>query len=783
MTNPPGLDAIAYRSGTHGSVLSRMLDALGSRLGRLDATASDDPAVALLDAWATVADVVTFYQERIANEGFLRTAVERRSVLELARQIGYELRPGAAATTYLDFRLQGAPATSVVPAGTRVLSVPAQGQLPQAFETATELLADVARNETAVRTRRPQRLAPGRTELYLAGVRTGLQRGDPILVVEGPAAAAGEFRVLSSVVPQPAAAVTLVTWADELTGDYQQPEVHAFAVRTALFGFNAPDWRGLPAEVRDRYQPTSVEQIAADWPGFTLPDGEQGDNRAVDLDGVHPGVAAGGLLVLRQPGTTRLYHVLDAQPSARHDFLLSAKTTRVTMTGPELTGLGRLAATAYAASHRLDLADEPVPSPVSGRVLDLTQAMPLADGQPVIVYGTAAGRPWSAVTLVDDVQGTLVTLADPVPELDRESVRLAGNVVLATHGETVPDEVLGSGDGTAPNQRFALRKPDLTHLAARTPTGVADSLTVRVDGVAWTEVPALLSAGPLDRAYVVRIDDDAVATVIFGDGVHGARLPTGPENVHARYRSGIGPAGEVGAHALSLLPQRPLGVTTVDNPLPASGAAAPETLAGARTNAPLTVLTLDRVVSLSDYEDYARAFGGIAKARAVALPAGGTTLVQITVAGAGGAAVAEHPTIELLRGALDTVRDVAVPVRVDSFRPIPFRLAVEVLADPDRIAADVYAAVAGALRDFYAADRRDFGRPVTTAEVLAAVQRVIGVQAARITELRADPAGRPVTPALRAPEAHWDPAHPGDLIPAGLLLLADGEPHVTAMTP
>ena len=40
--------------------------------------------MALIDACACVADVLTFYQERIANEGFLRTATERRSVLELA---------------------------------------------------------------------------------------------------------------------------------------------------------------------------------------------------------------------------------------------------------------------------------------------------------------------------------------------------------------------------------------------------------------------------------------------------------------------------------------------------------------------------------------------------------------------------------------------------------------------------------------------------------------------------------------------------------------------------
>jgi hypothetical protein len=58
----------------------------------------DDPAIAMLDAWAVALDVLSFYQERIANEGYLRTSTERRSIVELARAIGYELRPGLAAS-------------------------------------------------------------------------------------------------------------------------------------------------------------------------------------------------------------------------------------------------------------------------------------------------------------------------------------------------------------------------------------------------------------------------------------------------------------------------------------------------------------------------------------------------------------------------------------------------------------------------------------------------------------------------------------------------------------
>jgi hypothetical protein len=89
----------------------------------------------LLDAGATIADVLTFYQERFANEFYLRTATERRSILELGRLIGYELRPGVAASTYLVFTLEDSPGDpekatkqTTIEAGTKVQSIPAPGR-------------------------------------------------------------------------------------------------------------------------------------------------------------------------------------------------------------------------------------------------------------------------------------------------------------------------------------------------------------------------------------------------------------------------------------------------------------------------------------------------------------------------------------------------------------------------------------------------------------------------------------------------------------------------------
>src|SRR5207245_3445278 len=113
---PDGIGKLQRIFPLNGLVLN------GGKFERVSAGLStrelDDPSIALLDAWATVADVLTFYEERIANEGYLRTATERRSILELARLVGYNLRPGVSASVYLAYTLEnGFGLETTIPAG------------------------------------------------------------------------------------------------------------------------------------------------------------------------------------------------------------------------------------------------------------------------------------------------------------------------------------------------------------------------------------------------------------------------------------------------------------------------------------------------------------------------------------------------------------------------------------------------------------------------------------------------------------------------------------------
>lgn len=242
--NRPGLDAIVRRAGTHSGFLETMKARLSSldypALSLLATREADDFSIALLDAWAMVADVLTFYQERVANEGYLRTATERRSVLELARLVGYQPRPGVAASTHLAFTLDDGPEV-VIPAGSRAQSVPGPGELPQPFETAENLIARAAWNNLQVRLTRPQLAEEVIKDgaLYFKGIATQLKPNDPLLIktVAAKDVKPGLYRVMT-VEPDAAAGRTRVTfenWIQEPPPPPPRPSPAASVEADAAF--------------------------------------------------------------------------------------------------------------------------------------------------------------------------------------------------------------------------------------------------------------------------------------------------------------------------------------------------------------------------------------------------------------------------------------------------------------------------------------------------------------------------------------------------------------------
>lgn len=901
--NRPGLPAIQYRLGTYGTFLEQLLAQLsrpvlpdGPTLEALKIRDLDDGAIALLDAWAVVADVLTFYQERIANENYLRTATERRSLLELARAIGYELNPGVAASTYLAFTVEGAAnpeQRAIVPAGTQIQSIPEQDQLPQTFETSAEITARAAWNALHPPQTRPSIPAVGDYELYLAGITTRLGPGDWLLLVGDERQADAdsdrwEVRRLLTVEADPKANRTYVAWAataplsDRLP---ENPRVYAFRTRANIYGYNAQDWRSLPnvakatyLEFDDPENATLSAEQKAEWPVYTICAPASGtrhplpslaaapaiafevaaDPCAIDLDTIYPELTPGSWVLLSYLTHQALYHIDTTLEAARSDFGLTGKTTRLTFSGSPNLEESEFATAVrgtlvYGASEVLALAEMPLSAPIAGHQLEIAERVtdllpgvaiavsgkvmaaqvspfardlvltavadsPTEESSRAIAAGTrlwveALPEPLGSLTrwTLRDGTGFVGTVAatpdqityapaleddDTVREIaflatlptvdttthlvlasplqfvyDRATVTLNANVAPATHGETVAT-VLGSGDGAQAHQTFPLKKPPLTYVSASTPSGNLTTLAVRVNRVLWSETRGFYGVAPTAEQYIVRIADDGTPQVIFGDGRQGARLPTGTENVTATYRSGIGLAGEVAAGSLTLLKQRPLGVRSVVNPIAATGAEDPETLETARSNAPLTVLTLDRIVSRQDYGDFAQAFAGIGKAQAVPIWDGFTERVHLTIAGANGEPVAEDSMTYLdLKAAIADLRDPGPPFLMASFDSRRFQLQATLWQDPRYQADAMEQAATTALLETFAFHQRDFGQGVSAAEVIALLQAVDGVIAVDLDRLHRSDRPPQLEPYLVAEIARWDAT--AQRIARGELLLID----------
>lgn len=350
----------------------------------------------------------------------------------------------------------------------------------------------------------------------------------------------------------------------------------------------------------------------------------------------------------------------------------------------------------------------------------------------------------SEVVFLTDVPAAIVhardhshlKLAAPLQHVyARDSLRINANVAPATHGESV-EAILGSGDAGTANQRFRLDQAPLTYVTAKTPSGRASTLRVRVDEVLWTEVPSLYGAAPDVHRFETLQDASGHTRVQFGDGQEGARLPSGESNVRVRYRKGLGVAGNLATGKLTTLLTRPLGVSEVTNPAPALGGEDPEPLDRARDNAPLTVRTLDRAVSIADYADFARAFAGIDKAHALWLPAGPARGVFLTIAGIDGAPVPEaSDTFRDLSDALGDYGDPLIPLRLANYRDVRFRCRLALKVDEAFETEAMRDAVADALRTRFGFAARRFGQGVSVDEVAAVAQGVRGVVAVQVSRL------------------------------------------------
>jgi hypothetical protein len=306
-------------------------------------------------------------------------------------------------------------------------------------------------------------------------------------------------------------------------------------------------------------------------------------------------------------------------------------------------------------------------------------------------------------------------------------ITVYGNVVTVTRGETIPSEILGSGDASRASQSFVLKKAPLTYTAAPTvdnEQGVASSLQVYVNNIRWREAPSFFGCGPQDQVYIVRHNAGA-AVVTFGDGQRGARLPTGADNVVATYRYGAGKAAPP-AGGITQLARPVKGLTGVRSPVAAGGGSDAENPDQLRTYAPRSALLLGRAVSVDDMQVVAAGAPGVRAATAEWRWSKDKQrpVVQIWYIGD---ANARTTVSQRLR----RVSDSTTPIAVDVATPIVLRLAIDVEIDARYLDDVVLPQVRAALMDgelgVLAPARIGIGQPLFRSQVFAAALSVEGV--------------------------------------------------------
>ena len=376
---------------------------------------------------------------------------------------------------------------------------------------------------------------------------------------------------------------------------------------------------------------------------------------------------------------------------------------------------------------------------------------------------TADAEGFCHLVLKLDVDGTL--------DLDAATAVLTGNVARASHGESVHDEVVGSGDASARFQRFRLARSPVTLVPGGGEGGVASTIELLVDGVRWTEVPTLFGQAPDARVFTARLADDGTTELRFGDGVQGARLPTGRGNVRASYRVGLGVAARLGADRFTTALDRPPGLLGVTNPLPATGGADPETRDAARRSAPRTVRTFGRAVSLRDFEDLVTVSGEVAKAQATWTWDGLGRAIHLTVAAQEGGLFTEDD-LRRLTSALTAARDPNHPLRLANHVPVDVVVRAKISVEADRRRAEVEAAARDALLGALGFDAQELGRPLGISDVIRILQDVPGVAFVDVDEFGfADPdeaEARRLEPGPVQPRLLVFPARPDDAVAGGV---------------
>ncbi len=842
---PAGLDSIPRQIAGFPEFRRAMLNSIRSKpvLSDWRARGDIDLGIMLIEMWAYVCDVQSFYDEVIAHEVYVRTARQRPSLRKLTGLLGYLPRPATSASVRLALFGEGRKPV-IVPAGMAFRSGAFDGESPQLFETTSEFAIHPLNNRwnlssvpertiggsggsggsTSRLLLRPDTVNLKATEIVLvyvsefgiygrAGKRSiypGIAKGDTYggkavgellsrhgmrnvksklrkddasggmsytslfdlnegnrkidyEIVKGSFFGSMTGDVLFDNVSRDGQ--TLVGTADnvsQITGKDGNPYTQVdFSIEVALSNNKKPEKITLQ-------KPT---QTASLW---KLPhilndpypiDGKQ--TTTLVLDNVYSQIRPAQSIILQAGNELRWFTVVSTSEimmqmnEARMTQVPVAGNVSISVPTPATkTPVTRLSLDAHIDSQSHGASKRSWNNSVlaqhiivhyefinAGTVTAENQIYTeLTDSHKLetpIEEPEGFGNPENFFLKDKDDKGVMVeggldykaamlelkqgTVLEPKLKFP---VEVYGNIVNASHGETVMGESLGSGDASVSNQSFTLKKKPLTYLPSPTldnESGVANTLQVYVNSIRWREVRTFFAIGPEEEVYIVRQNDDGDSTITFGDGIRGARVHTGTENVVANYRFGAGEASPP-EDSITQIAKPVKGVGSVENPVAAAGGSDAESSDNIRTYAPKSTLILGRAVSIYDMEAVASSEPGV---RAVSAEwrwheVKQRAVIQIWYIGA-------NEINETISQKLRSLSEDTNPIGVTTAQGINSKLSLQLEIDPRYLEINVLSTVRSVLMDkdrgLLAPERIGIGKPLYRSKIFGEVTAIEGVVA------------------------------------------------------
>ena len=289
-------------------------------------------------------------------------------------------------------------------------------------------------------------------------------------------------------------------------------------------------------------------------------------------------------------------------------------------------------------------------------------------------------------------------------------------------------------------------------------------------------VPTFFGRRYDEEIYIVREDEAGDTWVQFGDGKTGARPPSGIKNITAKFRTGTGVYGPLKPDKKVQGGARLQGLDKIQMPGVSAGGSAPEDGDNAREAAPPKFQSLDRLVSLADFESEALAISGVTRATSSWELQDNVAAVYITVLMETGREAEIGAVEEVIAGYNLCRGPHRFPVIVREGRLQYVSLDLTYALDPTYREDVVTAAIQEALgatnlasaigagnevatvnrRGLFSLRRRRFGEVEYAKRIAASVQNVAGVVWAKVNSFESlgeafqpqfEPVGEPIDPA------------------------------------